>query len=1144
MTQVPPVEDLRKPFNAARFWLLVLAAVAGVIVCLTPGAATAQSYVTVTVTNSPGFRIPDNYTGLSFEIGTQRPGHGGVSGYIFSDTNTPVVTLCQNMGLHNLRIGGGTVDGTNAVLLNNNDIDNLFAFARAVGSLDVIYSLQLENGNTATDAATAQYIAQNDGAQLNSFAIGNEPDFNSYHYPPFGTGTDPAITDYPSYLADWRTFAATVTNAVPGAVFAGPDTGDYTGSTYYNGESWTQHFADDEQGPTNVILITQHYYVGGSPGSTTAQQAINNMLSTNWVLSNYPTLCNNNLVPVIDDGLPYRLTESNDYLTGITNASNAFASALWALDYMHWWAAHGCAGVNFHNKPWLMTDTIYYDSSGLYQVNPKAYAIKSFDLAGHGNVEPLGINSTNGLNLTAYAVSDQTNLYVTLINKEQVSGARDAVVTIALTGFSSGGVEAMFLLAPSVSATNGVTLGGASITNNAPWAGQWTALGSITNQECTITVTAGSAALVKIGATAGAPVITRDLPAALTLVSGKSYSYSVGVDGAAPFHYQWYNGTTLVSGQTNASFALTAGSPGIASYQVVVTNSYGAVTSAVSTLTIVGRLMDYYAYKILSYGPAGYWPLQETNAPAPGNMETNYGTLGKTGNAWYAATASSVVAFGQPGALAGDGDFSVGFSGSGANPNSYAFVPRIDPALTIHAPFTLEAWVKPSSTSFGLVLGEGGGTGFNGGANFGGWQMGLGLTGGNNRFQMQYYTGIGSAANNGVESAITFGTGIWYHYVVTYDGANSAMYIDGTNIFSATTANAPDTWSPLAIGAGKWDFGQVGGIRWLQASEDEVALYTNVLAAARITAHYNAGVSAASNYLQTILTDSPLLYYRMDHLSYTNPGPALCPVAVNFGAAPVDGFYPPGTLPAGISGPAIPALGTNSVASPINGVFSCIDAGNDPSFNPTGTESFTAMTWFRTYPADGRVQTIMSHGGNASWSLNLVGTNGLAVWNSGAGSVTSTTILNDGNWHFVAGVYDGTNNYLYVDGTLNNSAAATGSVAGNSNDDVYLGGDPDFPLAGNNQRYLAGAIAQAAFFTNAMSAAQVQSIYQAAVNPPPRDTVAFRNAGSGQWQLNWNYGVLQSAANVVGPYSDIAGAAPAYTITFTNRQQFYRLREN
>jgi hypothetical protein len=169
-----------------------------------------------------------------------------------------------------------------------------------------------------------------------------------------------------------------------------------------------------------------------------------------------------------------------------------------------------------------------------------------------------------------------------------------------------------------------------------------------------------------------------------------------------------------------------------------------------------GDIQYAYATNLLGLKPVGYWPLRESSAPAPANLETNYGWLGPVGNAYYAATDAVSVAFGQPGALAGDTNTSVAFSGSAANPNSHAFVPRVSPALTIQAPFTLEAWVNPASTSYGLALGEGGGTGLNGSTNLGGWQMGLGVTGGNNKFQAQYYTGVGSLANNGVAPAPLF----------------------------------------------------------------------------------------------------------------------------------------------------------------------------------------------------------------------------------------------------------------------------------------------------------------------------------------------------------------------------------------------------
>src|SRR5215471_11758678 len=408
--------------------------IAAAFVCFAVSIVAARSVpspVTLTIdTRSPGFAIPAEFTGLSFETGSERPNKNGVSGYLFCATNLPFITLYQNCGLHNLRLGGGTVDGTNATVPAYTDIDNVFAFAQAAG-IKVIYSVRLLNGNSTDAAATAQYIWQHYRSLLTAFAVGNEPDWNSYHYPPFGTGTDPAITGYPSYLTDWRSFAAAITNAAPGAVFVGPETGSYTNSTYYNGNSWTQLFADDEKNSGIIAAVTQHYYVGGSPGSTTASQAIDNMLSTNWVTADYPWLYSHNLAPVISDGLPYRLTESNDYLNGVTNASDAFASALWALDYMHWWAAHGCSGVNFHNKSWLRTDTIYLDSEGKYQVNPKAYGIKAFELGSHGRVEPLAITNSAGLNLTAYAAGDTNSVYTTVINKEHGAGARDAVVTIA-----------------------------------------------------------------------------------------------------------------------------------------------------------------------------------------------------------------------------------------------------------------------------------------------------------------------------------------------------------------------------------------------------------------------------------------------------------------------------------------------------------------------------------------------------------------------------------------------------------------------------------------------------------------------------------------------------------------------------------------
>jgi hypothetical protein len=461
-------------------------------VCLLAKSALAQCPVTVSITNSPGVAIPDDFAGLSFETGQQLPNMNGAPGNLFNLTNTQLITLFRNLNLRNLRVGGGTVDGMKGAQLKQADVANLFGFAQAAG-LKVIYSLQLLNGEPATDASAAQHVWRNYRASLDWLAIGNEPDEPDYRYPPFGVGTDATITNYPTYHAAWRKFEAAVSSAIPGVTFAAPDTG---------GSTWNTNFARDEKGSGLVSLFTTHDYFGGKWQGQTAETAVSNMLSPRWVNVLYPRELRAQS-QVIASGYRYRLTEVNDYLRGVTNASNAFASALWALDVLHWWAeAAGCVGVNFHNKAWLLTDTIYLNQGDQsFQINPKAYGIKTFDLGGHGNVEPVTITNPNNVNLTAYAVADTTNLYVTLINKEFGPGRRAAAASLLLHGFSEGAVEAMNLTVTdgNVEATNGITLGGVLITNHAPWREDWTRLGLTTNGQFTVTVPAASAVVLKLG---------------------------------------------------------------------------------------------------------------------------------------------------------------------------------------------------------------------------------------------------------------------------------------------------------------------------------------------------------------------------------------------------------------------------------------------------------------------------------------------------------------------------------------------------------------------------------------------------------------------------------------------------------------------
>ena len=81
------------------------------------------------------------------------------------------------------------------------------------------------------------------------------------------------------------------------------------------------------------------------------------------------------------------------------------------------------------------------------------------------------------------------------------------------------------------------------------------------------------------------PAITQQ-PQSLTVTNGNPASFTVAVTGSPSLAYQWYfNTNTPVSGGTNASLNIASAST-TGYYTVIVTNSYGSVTSSPALLTV------------------------------------------------------------------------------------------------------------------------------------------------------------------------------------------------------------------------------------------------------------------------------------------------------------------------------------------------------------------------------------------------------------------------------------------------------------------------------------------------------------------------------------------------------------------------------
>lgn len=476
-----------------------------VCACLLGRAVLAQSPVAVTVDpSSRGALIPDDYVGMSFGMKTLLPGKAGA--HFFSPTNLPLLVLFQNLGVRHLRVGGTTVESPPAVPIpDKGDIDSFFGFVRAAHVHRVIYSLRLLETSRSqhyaqVDAALAEYIWDHYRPYLDCFAIGNEPDRRKVY------AQDLMITNFESYLLKWRAFVAAITSAVPAATFAGPDAGS-------GNVSWTTRFAAAEKDTGILRVITEHFYVGGAGRGLTAQQGVESMLSPEWITANqrlYEKMAHR----VLSDGLRYRFTEANDhYSGGIPGGSDTFAGALWALDFLHWWAAHEARGVEFHNTQWVANDVIRLDSNHELAPTPKAYGMRAFELGGEGAVESLTLSNPEALNLTAYAVRGAAGHTITIINKEYGPGSRAANLTLSIPG-ATRQASVMFLSVATgdPAAKTGVTLGGAEVNARVPWQGKWSSLPPGQPGIYHLRLPAVSAAIVRILAPPGAQApANRDL---------------------------------------------------------------------------------------------------------------------------------------------------------------------------------------------------------------------------------------------------------------------------------------------------------------------------------------------------------------------------------------------------------------------------------------------------------------------------------------------------------------------------------------------------------------------------------------------------------------------------------------------------------
>jgi hypothetical protein len=154
-----------------------------------------------------------------------------------------------------------------------------------------------------------------------------------------------------------------------------------------------------------------------------------------------------------------------------------------------------------------------------------------------------------------------------------------------------------------------------------------------------------------------------------------------------------------------------------------------------------------------------------------------------------------------------------------------------------------------------------------------------------------------------------------------------------------------------------------------------------------------------------------------------------------------------------------------------------VDIGKDPSFDIT--QQITISAWIKVKAFDRKWQAIIAKGDSA-WRLQRnsndntleFACSGLVVPGTSWGDIHGTFDVNDGRWHHAVGTYDGSQICLYVDGKLDASSTASGTIKIN-NHPVNIGENSERP-----DRFWNGLIDDVRLYSYALTADEVAVLYE------------------------------------------------------------------
>jgi hypothetical protein len=210
-----------------------------------------------------------------------------------------------------------------------------------------------------------------------------------------------------------------------------------------------------------------------------------------------------------------------------------------------------------------------------------------------------------------------------------------------------------------------------------------------------------------------------------------------------------------------------------------------------------------------------------------------------------------------------------------------------------------------------------------------------------------------------------------------------------------------------------------------------------------------------------------------------------------------------------------------------------VDCGLDPKLDIT--EFLTFTYWIKVVEFDKSWNTVLARGDD-SWRSSRAGTNNFmeaAVGGTAGNWTYGVTPVDDGEWHHVGWVYDGTMNYLYVDGEIDATEENSGEITVSSYP-LYIGDNSQA-----TGRFWTGLIDDVLIFNRALTQEEVQIImvgsagdYPQASGPTPADGALHADTWA---NISWRAGDFAVSHDVYfsDNFDDVEGGAES---TFQGNQ--------